>query len=195
MRDGTANENFACIDGTLKATCRPSNNRRIIYNGKERQHGLKYQRITTPDGLILHLTGPFEGARHDAFTYIESRVEQQLRDKTADIRTIYRIYGDPAYSLSNFLISPFQKSSDREEILFNEIMASVRIAVAWSFGKVVQLHAFNDFQKNLKIELQPVAKYYIVSIILVNFHTCLYGSQNGEKFGIMAPTLEEYLSS
>jgi hypothetical protein len=185
---------FAFIDGTFKQTCRPHVDQRIIYNGKDRHHGLKYQGITVPDGLILHLAGPFEGARHDAFTFVESQVDDLLRDKMTSVGRNFRLYGDPAYTLSKFLITPYRKATDRDEINFNQTLASVRIAVEWSFGKVVQLFGFNDYRKNLKIDLQPVAKMYIVSVILTNFHTCLYQSQIGTKFGLIAPTLEEYLS-
>ncbi|OQV15754.1 hypothetical protein BV898_10091 [Hypsibius exemplaris] len=153
---------FAFIDGTFKQTCRPDKDQRVIYNGKDRHHGLKYQGITAPDGLILHLAGPFEGARHDAYTYLESSIEDALRAKMEDVGRQFRLYGDPAYTLSNFLITPFRKATAQGEIDFNQIMASVRIAVEWSFGKVVQLYAFNDFRKNLKIDLQPVAKMFIV---------------------------------
>jgi hypothetical protein len=38
------------------------------------------------------------------------------------------------------------------------------------------IFAFLDFKKNLKVLLQPVAKYYIVASLLINCHTCLYGS-------------------
>ena len=32
------------------------------------------------------------------------------------------------------------------------------------------------FQKNMKIFLQPVGKYYLVGSLLINCHTCLHGS-------------------
>ena len=38
----------------------------IVYNGHKRQHALKYQSITTPNGMIANLYGPVEGKRHDA---------------------------------------------------------------------------------------------------------------------------------
>ncbi|OWA51278.1 hypothetical protein BV898_15770 [Hypsibius exemplaris] len=87
---------FAFIDGTFKQTCRPKRNQRIVYSGKESCHGLKYQAITAPDGLILHLAGPFEGARHDAFTYLESQAESMLREKMEEVGGQFRLYGDPA---------------------------------------------------------------------------------------------------
>ena len=43
------------------------------------------------------------------------------------------------------------------------------------------------------MQLQPVAKYYRLSALLMNANTCLYGSQTSLLFGLQAPTLGEYL--
>ena len=122
----------------------------------------------------------------------ESGLLGQLTEKMDNVGDMYRLYGDPAYSLSNHLITPHRNAKKKEDIFFNEILALVRVAVEWSFGKVLQYFAFTDFSKNQKLLLQPVAKYYIVSVALTNMHTCLYQSLCGETFGIKAPSLEEY---
>ncbi|OQV22985.1 hypothetical protein BV898_03036 [Hypsibius exemplaris] len=75
--------------------------------------------ITAPDDFILHLAGPFEGARHDAFTYLESQAESMLREKMEEVGGQFRLYGDPAYTLSDYLITPFRKATQRDEIEFN----------------------------------------------------------------------------
>lgn len=49
------------IDGTLKACCRPERYQRALYSGHKRYHGLKYQSVSTPNGMIAHLYGPIEG--------------------------------------------------------------------------------------------------------------------------------------
>ena len=46
------------IDGTLRKTCRPSRFQRLAYSGHKRCHGIKFQSIVTPDGLIALLYGP-----------------------------------------------------------------------------------------------------------------------------------------
>ncbi|OWA50092.1 hypothetical protein BV898_14618 [Hypsibius exemplaris] len=116
---------FAFIDGTFKQTCRPDKDQRVIYNGKDRHHGLKYQGITAPNGLILHLAGPLEGARHDAYTYLESSIEDALRAKNGKHRKAVQVVRRPVlYTLSNFLITPFRKDElHKGEIDFNQIMA------------------------------------------------------------------------
>ena len=64
----------------------------------------------------------------------------------------------------------------------------------FEFGKIVNTFAFVDFKKNLKVLLQPVAKYYLVASLLSNCHTCINGSQTASTFGLDTPTLQEYLS-
>ena len=75
----------------------------------------------------------------------------------------YVIYGDPAYGITRHIIAPFRGAhlTDEQEE-FNARMSNVRECVEWGFGKIVQQFAYLDFKKNLKILLQPVAKFYIV---------------------------------
>jgi hypothetical protein len=50
----------AFIDGTFRRTCRPSSHQRQAYSGHKRAHGLKFQGLLTPDGLVWNLFGPVE---------------------------------------------------------------------------------------------------------------------------------------
>lgn len=70
------------IYGTKIKMARPGGfdaSQRIVYSGHNRIHCFSYQTITTPDGLILHLYGPFEGRQPDAYTYRKSQIESELR--------------------------------------------------------------------------------------------------------------------
>jgi len=186
------------IDGTVRPLCRPSRHQRQLYNGHKRQHAIKFQSVMAPDGLIIHLSRPFPGRRHDSHILQESGLLDVLQRhcRVGDIR--YCLYGDPAYSgsLSPHLHRPYpgnDPQSDQRE--FNEGMNRVREAVEWGFGQIVRYFAFLDFKKNMKVLLQPVAVYYAVGALLTNCYTCLYGSQTGQYFGIAPPRLEEYLHS
>jgi hypothetical protein len=53
------------VDGTLRFTARPTREQRVMYSGHKRHHGMKFQAVVTPDGLIVHLAGPYEGKKHD----------------------------------------------------------------------------------------------------------------------------------
>ncbi|KAK7093202.1 uncharacterized protein [Littorina saxatilis] len=54
------------IDGTVRPICKPKYHQREVFNGHKRVHGLKFQSIVTPNGLVSNLYGPIEGRRHDS---------------------------------------------------------------------------------------------------------------------------------
>ena len=140
--------------------------------------------------------GPIEGRRHDAFMLAVSGLQEMLVHITKPNGEPYVLYGDPAYGLSQAVLASFRGADlSARQKQFNTRMSKVRTSVAWGFGKICQYFSFLDFKKNLKILLQPVGKYYIVASILVNCHTCLYGSVTTNYFGIEPPRLENYLTN
>ena len=52
------NNCFGFIDGTVRPISRPGSGQRIVYNGHKRVHGLKFQSIALPNGLIGNIFGP-----------------------------------------------------------------------------------------------------------------------------------------
>ena len=144
-----------------------------------------------PNGIIAHLFGPVEGRRHD-----ESNLLPLLERMVKPNGDPYVVYGDPAYGITRHIISPFRGAHlTRPQQLFNAEMSKCRICVEWGFGKILQYFMYLDFQRNLKVLLQPVAKYYLVGALLINCHTCLYGSLTGTYFDLEPPSLETYLSN
>ena len=140
--------------------------------------------------------GPIEGKWHDAFMLSVSGLPCKLRPLLTPNGSPYVLYGDPAYGLSWNILSPFRGAHlSAQEQEFNRDMSAVRIAVEWSFGKILQYFAYLDFRKNQKILLQPLGKYYLVGTLLTNCHTCLYGSQTTSFFDVQPPSLETYLSN
>ena len=188
---------FGFIDGTVRPICRPTRHQRVVYNGHKRVHSLKFQSVVTPNGMIANLFGPVEGRRHDSAVVRMSGLmaeleHRQMRDRAGRAMAVY---GDPAYPLREYLQCPFKGANITPgQQDFNAQMASARECVEWEFGKMLRIFAFLDFRKNLKIFLSPVAKYYLVGGILTNCHTCLYGSQTCQYFGLEPPTLAEYLA-
>ncbi|GAV09608.1 hypothetical protein RvY_19113 [Ramazzottius varieornatus] len=180
------------IDGTVCAVARPSRLQRHLYNGHKRKHGLKYQAVGLPNGLIVHLAGPIVGKRHDWRMYQESNLIDQLKRKREDADWKFYIYGDHGYTSTRELIAPFRSVTNQAEADLNYVMSKLRVSVEWMFGKCCVLWAFLDFPRNQKVLLQPVGLYFRVAVLLTNAHTCLYESQTGQYFGLSAPTLEEY---
>ena len=40
------------VDGTTRPVCRPGQNQRLLYNGHQRYHCIKFQSVVAPNGLI-----------------------------------------------------------------------------------------------------------------------------------------------
>ena len=103
------------------------------------------------------------------------------------------LYGDPAYLLRVHLQTPFRNAVLAPHIQdFNTSMSVVRVSVEWLFGEIINYFKFMDFKKNLKINLSSVGKMYIVSAILRNALTCLYGNSTSDFYQLDPPTLQEY---
>lgn len=196
-RKGAALENcFVFVDGTVRPICRPNKNQRIVYNGHKRVHSLKFQSVALPNGMIANLYGPIEGKRHDSGMLADSGLLQELEQYTfSPTGEPMCIYGDPAYPLRVNLQALFrvgQITPEMEE--FNRSMSSVRVAVEWIFGDIINYFKFMDFKKNLKIGLSQVGKMYVVSAILRNGLTCIYGNTTPKFFGLQPPSLQEYFA-
>ena len=184
------------IDGTTRPCSRPKRDQRQIYNGHKRYHCLKYQSITTPNGMIANLFGPIEGKRHDCAMLRSSGVLNLLQQYSHDPQgNQLSLYGDPAYPLNPYLLCPFKGANlTNAEKDFNKSMSAVRVSVEWIFGDVVNRFKFTDFKKTQKIGLSPVAKQYRVSALLNNSYTCLYKNNTSTYFDLEPPILEEYLT-
>lgn len=183
------------IDGTVVQICRPEFNQRDLYSGHKRVHCLKFQSVVTPNGLIASLMGPFLGRRHDAGIFHESRIQEQLQQKTDVNGNLYYLYGDAAYPLIPSIITPYKGANiSPEQHNFNAVMSPMRVCVEWSFADIVRTFAFIDYHKNLKLYLQPLANLYKVAAILVNCRACLYRNQTSTYFGLQPPSLQDYLA-
>lgn len=63
---------FGFVDGTFRPLSRPSKDQRLLYNGHKRLHGIKFQSVVTPNGIIANMSGPYLGRRHDSSMLYES---------------------------------------------------------------------------------------------------------------------------
>lgn len=211
------NKCFAFIDGTFRKTCRfvfygaksvimlifflcsitvrPTFYQRVSFSGHKRGHGIKFQSIVSPDGIIQEMFGPFPASRHDAGILRESGLLSKLHQSLFVDGEWFYLYGDPAYPLRPYLLSPCRGVLNESEAAFNYQMSKVRQCVEWGFKDVIQYFAFLDFEKNQKIFLQPIAVYFQVATVLRNCMTCMRnGNQTSAYFMCPPPTLEEYLS-
>ena len=108
------------------------------------------------------------------------------------------LYDDPAYLLRVHLQGPFRFGVLTDEmkayntpIQYNTIQYNT---LEWLFGDIINYFIFLHFKKNLKLGLSSIGKTYIVSALLQNVLTCLYGNNTSTFFDLNPPTLEEYFS-
>ena len=76
--------------------------------------------------------------------------------------------------------------------VYNRIMSPLRVSHKWALGKIVSRAKFVDYRQHL--QESPVVKQYYMAAFLANYHTCMYGAQHTSAFGLMPPTLADYLS-
>ena len=135
-----------------------------------------------------------EGKKHDAGMLAESGLLADLQQNGfSPTGQPMCLYGDPAYPLRLHLQGPFRNARRTPQMEdFNAAMSAVRTSVEWMFGDIVNKFKFLDFKKNLKVGLSPVGKMYIVSAILHNGITCMYGNQVSDFFALDPPSLQEY---
>ena len=142
--------------------------------------------------------GPVPGSFHDARMLNESGLMELMRKSevwTPTPQTGYYFYGDQAYKSSPQIIGPTRHNATVLQKACNAKMSSLRISVEHGFGKVLRDFAFNAFPENLKLGLQPLGKYFIVSTFLTNCHTCMNSSQISDYYLVEPPRLSEYVSS
>jgi DDE superfamily endonuclease len=97
------------IDGNqIEIASLPGLMQRATYSGLKRRTGLKWQIVTTPDGMLFHVFGPFEGRRHDMHLYADSGLDDVLGDSLLIGGIQYHLYGDSGYALRPYLTTPFE---------------------------------------------------------------------------------------
>ena len=194
--NGVAENIWGFIDGTICKTSRPIYHQRVVYTWFKKYHGLKFQSVLIPDGFIACLFGPVPAKTHDARLLQESGLLDQLEEiipHDGD-STIYTLYGDLAYAQSIYLIGGFHNADvGTDEALYNQIMSSVRIAVEWGIGAIIEQWKFLDFWQSMKVFECPVAQYYIIAAFLCNLHNCLVGSKTQSYFNAQQLAINKYL--
>jgi len=145
------------IDGTNIYIAKPRGlAHRATYSGHKRRNCLKFQALSLPDGLILHMFGPVEGRRHDMTLFRRSEVENRLRASLLIAGVQYYVYGDPAYVLLPYLQTGFRGAVlTPEQQEFNEKIPMVRIAVEWVFKDIKKYFTAVDSPRKLSITTTP----------------------------------------
>ncbi|KAG0124246.1 hypothetical protein HOY82DRAFT_494242 [Tuber indicum] len=106
---------WAFIIGTIHAIARITRHQWTCYNGWKRQHFLKYHVMVMPASLVSHLFGPVNGRRNDSLLWRKSNLPVILQHfALAPDGTPLQVNGDPAYSITNFLLAAYQRAQVTE---------------------------------------------------------------------------------
>ena len=92
------------IPGSVRLCCRQSINQRIVCNAYKRVHGVKFQSVVTPNGLIVNLFGPVRAETTTMFgdSGLYTRLQQHARGQN---HSILCQYVDSAYLLRPVIMS------------------------------------------------------------------------------------------
>ncbi len=208
------NRVWAFVDATLVCTARPSDVALAIfppapaapiiwdvdaqyefYCKYAMSHGLKWQAVVGPCGLILDLCGCSFGSHHDSRLFSESQLFQRLLEMHwADLGLramgdYYQLMGDSAYSNGPVVIRvPGGRSPDAARC------SAVRVAVEHAFSKIYTKCRSMDWSDNARLfSGQRIMEMFYNCALLCNIHTCLNGSQIGNYFNCACPSLEDYM--
>jgi DDE superfamily endonuclease len=199
---------FGFIDNTMNACCRigggpsrdgvnaPRNDpeiQRAWYNGWKKLHGFKWQTIDLPNGMNFHVWGPVSARHCDLYTLGSSGVNLKLQLLQLNRPHQYVIYGDSAYPCDTHLRSRHDNNPNSErEVLENRCMGSCREVIEWDYGNLGQQWKALDYRHGLKMRKQPVAKMYLVGMLLRNSYNCQNHGQTSLYFNCPPPTLHEW---
>jgi nuclease HARBI1 len=170
-----------------------------MYSGKDRKHALKYQAINSPDGLIVHLAGPYPGSRHDQFMLHDSHILEWIRQfpDHPEHDTPYVIYADAGYARTTGIEIPYHDAElNASHDAFNQAMSASRISVEWAFGAILHHWASLRYVPQQKLLSNGrIGQIYFVAALLTNFLNCLRPNQTSQYFNLQPPSLTYYIAA
>jgi hypothetical protein len=199
-KNGIMDNIWGFIDATIRPCARPVRFQKVVYNGKNRVHSIKFQSVVSWDGMIAHLSGPWAGARHDSGIFNESALPAILNGLpcvASPGSPPVALYADEGYALSQRIYVPYADGRiDARHAAFNHSMSQSRITVEWGYHMVLQSWTALDFKRNLKIFKSPIAAYYAIAVLLTNIQSCLATYNQVTLYaGTSPPSVEAYLAT
>jgi hypothetical protein len=197
-KNGIMDNVWGFIDATIRPCARPVRFQKVVYNGKNHVHSIKFQSIVSWDGMIAHVAGPWAGARHDSGIFAESALPAVLNELPCVASPGFppaAVYADEGYALSQRVFVPYPDGrSNPLHAAFNYKMSQSRITVEWGYHMILRDWTALDFKRNLKIFKSPIACYYVVAALLTNVKSCLDTYNDVSLYtGVSVPTLERYV--
>ena len=75
---------------------------------------------------------------------------------------------------------------------WNKAMNQLRVSVEWIFGGILDYFKFLIFKKRLNLQLSTVGKMHIISALMQNARTCMYGNETTSYFDLKSVAIEDY---
>jgi hypothetical protein len=173
------------FSGTFHATCRPSRDgykgvtQRAFYSGAKKDHGLVFEMITFPDGIIGRAFGPVAGRHHDGYLARKSALLDLLRQGA--LRG-FRLFGDKAYiGFGAFVLHPYVAApAGSLQAKWNTYTSAYRIEVEHDIGHIYTRCAI--LQHDMRLEDEIPESWFQAAVLLENIHTCVYvGNQTAQR--------------
>ena len=191
-------DNVVAFIGTNLKIARPSGDHileRVAYNGHKCSHAIKFQALTTPCGMCMHLAGPMEGRRHDWTLYMSNGLNNTLQEAFFYDGKQFVALGDSGYSARCFLYVPFSGSNICEaRSALNKAMAKSRVTVELFFREVKRYWTLVDFKRKMRVRESAVGAMYIAAVILTNVRNCCYPNTISQYFDCSPPSLQDYIN-
>ena len=101
LKGAALNNCFGFLDGTVRPICIPGEHQRVVNNGHERVHALKFQSTALPNGLIANMYGPVgEYICYSSILFFKGRTPLFVQDK---MQYIYGIIDNKGSFLKQIL--------------------------------------------------------------------------------------------
>ena len=176
------------VDGTFHGIHRPGRDgyqgllQRLFYNGAHKGHGIIFEMITFPDGLIGRAYGPVSGRHHDLYLARKSQLKELL---VTGALKYFRLFGDKAYlGFGSRIMHPFLAPTPGSyEAWFNTHTSAYRIEVEHNIGNIYMQCAV--LQNEMNLERQLPEAWFLTAVFIHNIHTCVYSNnQTALRFGM-----------
>ena len=195
------------LDVTVQVCRKPVVHERQMYNAKGHAHGLKFQTVTVPDGMVDSVFGPRAGIVHDFSVLREStidRLQLPLLNDVLDLNHVaedeveaasgrpYILYADKAYIGLDYVAAPRRRNAvgmTAAEQNLGKIMSKKRVTVEWSYRMTRQQFAYLNFSHNIKVLLSPVGIHAYNCFFLIN---CFTAARRGNQIYDYFEVEDEY---
>ena len=203
------------VDGSFFMTCRPPGPlQRAFFSGHKWKHGVHFQGVLAPNGLLIDFCGPFEGRRTDKHMIRVSHLcdrfgacmdwaSKQTWGSAAWLGQLYYLYGDAGYNRRAWLQTQFQCPAGGQlsvdQTACNYALSRTRVPNEWIYGRMSKLWPYiaNAGHLHVGTGRRPpnVTHPLFAAAILTNALTCCDGGNaTSEYFGLTAevPPLDRY---